>query len=330
MQEFRSMRQLLSFALKAAVSGLLLYFAFARVDFSVVGHRLDQIDYRWLAAAVSALIAQIMLGALRWRGIVQQCNAPNSPPFALPRALRYNFIAAFFNQTLPSTVGGDAVRMWLLARDQGGWRIATYSVLIDRLAGVLVLALLVILCLPWSFALISNAAGRIALLIVGFGSIGACLVFLAMGFIRWRWLNRWWLTREFVTAAIVAGGLFGSASSGPLTIAYSLPIHALSATAAWCLAKAVAVPLEWSQAFLLILPVLLVATIPLSIAGWGTRETAMVLAFGYAGLPESGGLTVSVLFGIAMFAAGLVGGCVWIFDRGKRQFAAVDRIEVKL
>ena len=71
-------------------------------------------------------------------------------------------------------------------------------------------------------------------------------------------------------------------------------------------------------ALLLVLPVLLIAAIPLSIAGWGTRETAMVLAFGYAGLPESDGLIVSVLLGIAMFAAGLVGGVIWILDRGKQ------------
>ena len=63
---------------------------------------------------------------------------------------------------------------------------------------------------------------------------------------------------------------------------------------------------------------LLIATIPLLIAGWGTRETAMVLAFGYAGLPESTGLIVSVLLGIATFTAGLIGGVIWILDRGKR------------
>jgi uncharacterized membrane protein YbhN (UPF0104 family) len=138
-----------------------------------------------------------------------------------------------------------------------------------------------------------------------------------------------WLTRHLAAAALMARGVFGAASSGPLIIAYSLLIHALSATAAWCVAKAVAAPLEWSQALLLVLPVWLIATIPLSIAGWGTRETAMVLAFGYAGLPESDGLIVSVLLGIAMFAAGLLGGGLWIFDRGKRHFAATDQIGAK-
>jgi glycosyltransferase 2 family protein len=148
------MRQLLTFVLKAAVSGVLLSFAFARVNFHLIGERLDRIDYMWLALAGLIFIAQTILGALRWQRIVLHNDTPDAPPFTIPRAFRYTFIAAFFNQTLPSTVGGDAVRIWLLRRDQGGWRAATYSVLIDRLTGVLVLALLVILCLPWSFALI--------------------------------------------------------------------------------------------------------------------------------------------------------------------------------
>ena len=313
------MRTLLKFAAKAAVSGILLYFAFSKVNFSVISQRLDQVQYAWLAAAVLIFIGQTMLGALRWQTIVRLCDAPGTPPFRLSSALRYAFIAAFFNQTLPSTVGGDAVRIWLLGRDQGGWRIATYSVLIDRLVGVLVLAVLVIVCLPWSFALISDVTGRIALLIVGFGSVGACLTFVALGFLRWRWLDRWWLTRQLTTAASNARRVFSSPSSAPLILVYSLLNHFMSVTAAWCLAKSVAAPLEWSQALLLVLPVLLIASIPLSIAGWGTRETAMVLAFGYAGLPESDGLIVSVLLGLTTFVAGLVGGLVWILDRGKRR-----------
>jgi uncharacterized membrane protein YbhN (UPF0104 family) len=312
------MRNLVTFALKAAISGVLLYFAFALVNFDLVGRQLNQLRYIWLAAAVLISITQIGLVALRWQTIVEICIEPNVPPFTFPKSLRYMFIAGFFNQTLPSSVGGDAVRIWLLARDNSGWKSATYSVLIDRVVGVFVLAFLVIVCLPWSFALISDAAGRIALLIVGFGSIGACLIFLALGFARWRWLDRWWLTRQIAAAASNARAVFGSMSCGARILAYSLIIHFMSATAAWCVAKAVAVPLEWGQALFLVLPVLLIATVPLSIAGWGTRETAMVLAFGYAGLPESNGLIVSVLLGSVLFAAGLPGGVLWIMDRGKQ------------
>jgi uncharacterized membrane protein YbhN (UPF0104 family) len=313
-----SMRNLLTFALKAAISCLLLYFAFAHVNFDLIGRQLNHLRYIWLAAAALIVIVQTGLVSLRWQTIVEACNEPNAPPFTILKSLSYMFIAGFFNQTLPSSVGGDAVRIWLLARDNSDWRSATYSVLIDRVIGVFVLAFLVIVCLPWSFAVISDAAGRIALLIVGFGSIGACLIFLALGFVRWRWLDRWWLTRQIAAAASNARDVFGSVSGGARILAYSLIVHLMSATAAWCLAKAVAAPLEWSQALFLVLPVLLIATVPLSIAGWGTRETAMVLAFGYAGLPESDGLIVSVLLGIALFAAGLPGGVIWILDRGKQ------------
>jgi hypothetical protein len=313
------MRKLLAFALKAAISGVLLYFAFAHVNFNLVARQLDHLKYSWLAAAVLILLAQISLGSLRWQVIVQNCEGPDTPPFTLASALRYNFIAAFFNQTLPSTIGGDAVRVWLLGRAQGDWRAATYSVVIDRMVGVLVLAFMVIACLPWSFALIHNVAGRIALLVVGFGCVGACLTFVALGFFQGGLLDRWWLTRQLTGAAAMSRRVLVSPSSGSLILIYSLFNHLVTVTAAWCLAKSVVMPLEWGQALLLLLPVLLIASIPISIAGWGTRETAMVLAFGYAGLPESDGLTLSVLLGIATFAAGLAGGLFWILDRGMRR-----------
>ncbi|HEY5306853.1 MAG TPA: lysylphosphatidylglycerol synthase transmembrane domain-containing protein [Pseudolabrys sp.] len=316
------MRNVLLFALKAAVSFALLYFVFSHVNFVPVEQQLGHLSYTWLVAAVLILIAQTFLGSLRWRIIVLRCNPPDAPTFTIASALRYNFIAAFFNQTLPSSVGGDAVRIWLLGRDNGGWSNATYSVLIDRVVGVLALALLVIVCLPWSFVLISDTSGRVALLIIGFGSLGACLSFLAVGFLPWPWLDRWWLTRKLAAAAALGRAVVGSASSGAAVAAYSLIIHFLSVTAAWCLAKSVAAPLEWSQALFLVLPVILITTIPLSIAGWGTRETAMVLAFGYAGLPEGDGLIISILFGLATFAAGLIGGGVWLLDRSRRRFQA--------
>ena len=62
---------------------------------------------------------------------------------------------------------------------------------------------------------------------------------------------------------------------------------------------------EFLEVLLLVTPVTLIVTVPLSIAGWGVRESALVLAFSYAGLPESDGLVISVPLGATMLAIGL-------------------------
>src|SRR3970040_231815 len=104
------MRRLISFALKAAISAILLYFAVAGVDLAVIGERLRDLRPEWMIAALALAFIQLGLGAARWHVIARACEAS----LPLPSALRLSLIAAFFNQVLPSSVGGDAVRVWLL------------------------------------------------------------------------------------------------------------------------------------------------------------------------------------------------------------------------
>ena len=93
----------------------------------------------------------------------------------------------------------------------------------------------------------------------------------------------------------------------------------LNIVVAWFCARAIGSNLDFLHAVLLIPPVILVAAIPVSIAGWGVREGAMVAAFTFAGLPKDDALTISVLYGASLFVFGAVGGVLWIFsgERGK-------------
>jgi glycosyltransferase 2 family protein len=52
--------------------------------------------------------------------------------------------------------------------------------------------------------------------------------------------------------------------------------------------------------------------LPVSIGGWGVRESSFMFAFAYAGLAQSDGLVISILFGAASFIVGMAGGIVWI------------------
>ena len=300
------MRRLSSFLIKAAISAVLLYLSLRRVNLDSIGERLSGLDPRWIAVILIVLCLQLPLSALRWREIVAICNYRLS--FA--KALRFIFIGQFFSQVLPSTVGGDAVRIWLLARNGAGWPTAIYSVLIDRVVGVSALAVMVVACLGWTLNLIHDPTARVALALIGFGSLTAALVFLAIGLQHLRIMERWWVTRHLATASRLAWQLCRS-TAGIHVAVFSLAIHLLTVTVAWGAAMAAHASVEFTQALFLVLPVILVATIPISIAGWGVRESAMILAFSYAGLAETDGLIVSILYGLATLAIGAVGGIVW-------------------
>jgi len=245
--------------------------------------------------------------SLRWQTIVSQCGAD----LPLGQLFRTCMIALFFNQTLPSSVGGDAMRIWHVAK-QTSWRIATYSVLIDRVVGVTALAMVVTACLPWTLELVRNPVGRSALLLIGLGCIGAGLVFIGFAWDRLRFLQRWAPTRHLAATATVALGILRSPRALVRIFGLSFLIHGLTAVIAWCAARSVGAHLPLLYALFLVLPVVLIAIVPISVAGWGVREGAMVAAFGYAGLPPGDGLIVSLLFGASYLTIGAVGGLVWI------------------
>jgi glycosyltransferase 2 family protein len=301
------MRRILSLVIKAAVSGLLLYFALNLVNLGTVASRLSQIDLSWIALGLLLLAVQTFLLALRWGQIVAACGAT----LPLARLFRFSIIAMFFNQTLPSSVGGDAVRIWLAGK-QTNWRIAAYSVFLDRVVGVVALALLVVICLPWSLELVHNPVGRGALLVIGLGSIAAGIVFIGLAWERLRILQRWSPTRHLVASAEITVKILRSPRALVPILSLSVLVHLLTVLAAWCAARSVGVNLSLAHSLILVLPVILITIIPISIAGWGVREGAMVAAFAYAGLPQSDGLIVSLLFGAGYLLLGAPGGIVWI------------------
>jgi hypothetical protein len=190
-------------------------------------------------------------------------------------------------------------------------------VLIDRVVGVSILAVLVVVCLPWTFNMIHDPIPRAALTLIGFGALIGTLVFLALGDKRLRLMERWWLTRHLAAASRVAGRLCRSLT-GARVAAFAFAIHLMTVMAAWGAAMAAHAAVDFVHALFLVLPVMLIATIPVSIAGWGVRESAMVLAFSYAGLTEGDGLIVAILFGVVNLVIGVIGGIVWVASGYRR------------
>jgi uncharacterized membrane protein YbhN (UPF0104 family) len=310
------MQRAIFLLLKAAVSGLLLYFALRVVDLTAVRERLVRVDARWIALILPILLAQTGLLALRWQKILVHCGATLS----FRPAFRFSMIAQFFNQTLPSSIGGDAMRIWLVSQ-HANWRSAIYSVFLDRVIGVVSLAVLVLVCLPWTLELVRNPIGRAALLLIGLGCLGAGTAFVALAWQRLRVLQRWSFTRHLVELAGVALAILRSPRSFVPAFGISVLVHLLTALTAWCAARAIQADVPLLYTVFLVPPVILVTVVPISIAGWGVREGAMVAAFGYAGLSPGDGLIVSLLFGAGYLVMGAVGGLIWVATSDRREHA---------
>jgi glycosyltransferase 2 family protein len=307
------MRKFLLTIAKILVSGALLYLSLRGINLGAILARINQISLGWLAVAVLVTLLQILLNASRWWEVTAQCGAPLS----MAQAFRFNMIGSFFNQTLPSSIGGDAVRLWLVSRTGAGWRAATYSVLVDRAIGLVALAILIVASLPWSYKLISDAHGRAALSLVDFAALAAGLGFLAFGRLTWAWLTEWLPTKHIHACAVIANRVLFDRYRGPVIAVQSLSIHVLTVVVAWAVVQSIAAPATFAELFLLIPPIILITMLPISIAGWGVREATMMVAFGYAGLPQADGLVVSLLYGAVSFAVGALGGLVWILSAEK-------------
>src|SRR5256886_2499566 len=307
------MRRILLSTLKILVSAALLYFSLRKVDLAELVARIDVSSLAWIGVAIAVTFLQIFIGVLRGREISEDCGAP------LPtrQAMRFNVIGTFFNQTLPSSIGGDAVRLWLVARSGAGWRAATYSIFVDRAIGLIALAIIIVASLPWSYRLITDPNGRSALLLVDFAALAGGAGFLILGRLRWPWLKRWWATHHLHACSAIANRLLFSRRRGPKLAALSLLVHVLTVVIAWCVVRSIAAPVLFGQIFQLLPPVILITMLPISIAGWGVREATMGLAFGYAGLMANEGVNISLLYGAVSFIVGAVGGLVWILSAEK-------------
>src|ERR1700724_2042496 len=182
------MRRLLLSTIKILVSAALLYLSLRKANFADLASRITIASLGWIGLAIAVTFLQIFVGVLRWCESSAECGAP----LATTQAMRYNLIGTFFNQTLPSSIGGDAVRLWLVARAGAGWRAATYSIFVDRAIRLSALSIIIVASLPWSYNLISDPNGRSALLLVDFAALAGGVGFLVLGRLQWSWLRRWW------------------------------------------------------------------------------------------------------------------------------------------
>ena len=300
-----------SVAIKAAITLALLGWLLQRIDLAPMAARFAGIDAALFLAAIGMMMAQLLLTGWRWMAIAAIIGAPIERGVAL----RLTMIGQFFNQTLPSAIGGDAVRAWLASREGMPLAKAIGGVFADRLVALLLLVAIVGATLPAFYARVADTGLRAAsVALVGATALGVA-VLIALGPLVVALLQRHRWTQPLATlAADLRATLVTFPASAPV-IGMAIVVHLGVIVSVWLVARALAIDVTLVDCIVLVPPIVLVTTLPISIAGWGVRESATVLGFGFIGVAPADALALSVAFGLVQIVIGLPGGLVWLLRR---------------
>src|SRR5262245_21856398 len=136
-KEQHSARRHVLMAVKISVSLVLLTILFSRIDRTRLWASAQQASIVWLIAALAIYFVNVLASVWRWKLLLdtQQVDLP-------PRTLLSSFLVAqFFNNFLPSNIGGDVIRIRDTAKAAKSKTLATTVILVDRVIGLIGLVL---------------------------------------------------------------------------------------------------------------------------------------------------------------------------------------------
>ena len=251
---------------------------------------------------------QLVLGGLRWHTILVRLGANPS----IRASVRLFYISAFFNSYLWGAVGGDVLRAWLTTGGGVSGKTAVNSVILDRVAALAGVAILVLVTGP----IFLSRVGTTLPMYIPIGLSAAGLIGIGMVAFLDR-LPISWLGKRIVRflqslASSVRVVFFETKSVLPV-IGLAIAAQIALGAATYAMAASIGINVSAIDCIVLMQPVALVANLPISVGGWGVRETAVVLLFGLVGVPSSAALVLSLQLGLLSLFVVLPGGILWLF-----------------
>ena len=307
-------RRLAISAIKAAVSIGLLAVLFSRVDVTRLWSVARQASPVWLAAALVLYFAMVLASALRW-GILLRAQHVRLPYSFLTQSF---LVATFFNNFLPSNIGGDVVRITDTAKAAGSKTLATTVVLIDRGIGLLGLALMAATGASLMHRMAVGPVGP-GMLWAGFG-LGAIIATPALlmpetatrllqplRVFHQEWVDAriekltYTLTRFKETPSALAGCFAGAVVVQAILVAFYLAI-----------ARSMNIPIGFAELAVIVPVSFIVQMVPVSLNGFGVREATFGFYFTRLGLPLESALLVSFVGAALIMVFSLTGGVAYL------------------
>ena len=307
-------RRVSSFVLKLSISGGLLWVLFRQTDVRAVWARLRQVEPAWIVLALVVHGVLLLVSGWRWRRLLVTQDVHASTWQLTVTCL----VANFFNNFLPSNIGGDFVRIADTGALTGSRTVAAAVVLLDRVLGLIALfgvAALGSLMLRHALP----GTGYLWILLV-LGALAAAVVLSRPALVPrlLRPLTRVreeWVTERLGRLEDMLERVGSDRSRLAQAFAGALTVQLLVVLFYVCVAWGLHIDLPLRDALVIVPVSLVIQLAPVSINGFGVREAVFSYLFRRLGHPVDAGLALSLAGAALLILASLPGGLVFLLRK---------------
>lgn len=302
-------KKYISNSLKIGITVVGLIIVVRQVELETVLYTLSQVQIGWVLVSFLLVNTSLVLRAYRWSLLLKGVGAI----IRLKRLVELYFVGNFFNMFLLSGLGGDVVRIVEAARNVPG-NIATGTVILDRLSGLIMLFVMALFALPFR----PDGFPDFIVWIVVAGAVGGILFLILLMQGRFlRWLGHWLpgpLKTEGNTPiarlldAVEGCGWRAVSSALLISLIFNMVLALWWKTSS--LALGLSIPYSY---FVLVVPILSVLLLIPSVSGLGPREVMAPMLFAAAGLNMETAVSLSFLVFLTVRFSGLLGGPIYLW-----------------
>lgn len=302
------LKALFRLSLGLALLGILIY----AVDFSQLREIISDVNPYWLIGVIVFPHLAILVSVFKWKWLMstQKLHYPTGTLFKL------YLIGTFFSNFLPSMVGGDVVRGYLLGADSSTAPHVTAAIVVERLSGFAALIALLV------FGVFDQGLqARYPFLVVTLAAIMLTAIIGAIAVWRGKRLRFGWLSSHPLLQNRVADFLrltrtrMGDFRHHKTTVVHcfliSFPFYFFSMAAVYSAGRAFGIDIEIWTLLVVVPVVLLIGLLPISINGMGINETGWVVFLGLFGVAPALGLAIGLLLRVRILLTSLVGGVLY-------------------
>jgi uncharacterized protein (TIRG00374 family) len=311
-----STKKIITYSLRTVITLILLFYIINRLNLERFLKLIREAQLIYIIIALLILAFSYFVNTYAWRLLlgVQGIEVPFS------KLTSYYLIGLFFNNFLLSSVGGDIIKAYQLARYTQKTVESSVSIVASRFATIFAL---LILCLISS--IIGNKLGIAGSIFFFLSLVFLCSLILVFIFFNINFLSRlksWFNSFWSARVRDLIFQIYNSVSSYRnnqlvvfKVIVFSLVFQIFSVLASYIISLALGLKVSILY-FLIFIPLIrIVILLPISFNGLGLREGAFVTLFSKIGVPPEMSFSISIIGYFMLTCISLIGGILYLFSK---------------